>query len=220
MKPYFRRVMKIFSVYSRSFEAIRDDWFLATLPEDMEPILVECPVDSIPGFDFRSPAHLEAIDFKLLSICNMIRDHPGEVICFTDLDVQFFGSFQSAVLEALEGYDVAGMREWAEGGMNGGFYAIRCAPHVEALWEEALAADKSEAFLHDQAALNALFEEQAHGVRLNLLPDSFWASHRHLMFKEPEPATVLVNHATGWMNKVEELQRMRSKYGRSEAAAR
>ena len=205
--------MKIVSVYSKSFARLRDEWFLATLPKDMEPILLECPVDSIPNVGFRSPSYYKAIDFKLLSICDMIRNHPGEVICFSDIDVQFFGSFRLAIMEAIEGCDVVGMRESAEGGMNGGFYAIRCAPHVEALWEEAYAADKSETVLYEQDALNALLAEQGHKVRHVLLPDSFWASHRHRMFDEPEPAEVLVNHATGMADKSEELQRMRDKFG-------
>ena len=211
--------MKIFSFFSKSYMPLRDEWFLATLPDDMEPVLIQHPIDSLPGFDFRSPAHLEALDFKLMSVCDIIRDHPDEVICISDVDVQFFGSFRSMVLETIEGFDVAGMRESVEGGINGGFYAIRCAPHVEALWEEASAADKTEAYLHDQDALNALLEERAHGVSLNLLPDSFWASHRHLMFQEPEPAAVLVNHATGWMDKVEELRRVRQKFGPKGVAA-
>jgi hypothetical protein len=204
--------MKIFAVCSRSFERLRDEWFLATLPADMEPIILECPVDSVPGFEFRSPAHLEALDFKLYAICDVIREHPGEVVCFSDLDVQFFGSFRNLILDAMENHDVAGMREWKDGGLNGGFYAIRCAPHVEALWEEAAAADKSDAYLHDQDALNALLESDAHHVTHTLLPDTFWASHRHLMFEEPEPPSVLVNHATGWMDKEAELRRMRDKF--------
>ncbi|MHA3771345.1 putative nucleotide-diphospho-sugar transferase [Verrucomicrobiota bacterium sgz303538] len=205
--------MKIIAVYSAGFERLRDEWFLATLPSDMQPVLVESPFDSIPGDGgWGRPQWRAALDFKLQLVCDTIRDHPGEVVCFSDVDVQFFGSFKSAILEAISGHDVAAMRESAAGGMNGGFYAIRCAPHVEALWEEAMFADKTEAVLHDQDALNALFDEGAHRVRRTLLPDSFWASHRHLVFKEPEPPGVLVNHVTSAPNKIAEMHRIRAKY--------
>jgi hypothetical protein len=207
--------MKIFAVSSRSFHRLRDEWFLATLPSDMEPVLVESPADSIPVREFGSPQWRAALDFKLQLVCDTIRDHPGEVVCFSDVDVQFFGSFKDEILRTLADHDVSAMRE--SGGsnlLNGGFYAIRCAPHVEALWEEALFADKSESEFHDQDALNAFLEEQAHGVRLALLPDTFWASHRHLVLKEAEPHAMLVNHATGWPDKGEALRQVRDRYSR------
>lgn len=205
--------MKIYAVYSAGFERLRDEWFLATLPSDMQPVLVESPFDSVPGDGgWGSPQWKAVLDFKLQLICDAIRDHPGEIICFSDVDMQFFGSFRSAVLDALEGLDVVAMRESAAGGMNGGFYVIRCSPHVEALWEEALFADKSEAILYDQDALNALIDENEHNVRLGLLPDLFWASHRSLKFNEPEPASILVNHPTSAPDKIRELNRIRAKY--------
>jgi hypothetical protein len=205
--------MKIFAVYSAQFQRLRDEWFLATLPSDMEPVLVESPFDSPPGEGgWGTPQWRAALDFKLQLVCDVIRDNPGEVICFSDVDVQFFGSFRAAALEALGSGDIAAMRESAAGGMNGGFYIIRCAPHVEALWEEAVFADKSEAILHDQEALNALLQENGHNVRLALLPDTFWASHRWLRFHEPEPSGILLNHATSAPDKGEELRRIRVKY--------
>lgn len=205
--------MKIFAVCSKGFERLREEWFLATLPPDMQPVVVESPFDSEPGEGGWGTAQWRAaLDFKLQLVCDAIRAHPGEVICFSDVDIQFFGSFREAALKALGDHDVAAMRESAAGGMNGGFYLIRCAPHVEALWEEAVFADKTEAILHDQDALNALFEENVHPVRLTLLPDTFWASHRHLRFHEPEPPGVLVNHVTSAPDKIAELRRIRAKY--------
>ncbi len=201
--------MKIFAVHSPRFARLRDEWFLATLPSDMQPILVESPFDSEPGDGGWGTAQWRAaLDFKLQLVCDTIRDHPGEVICFSDVDVQFFGSFREVILKTIEDHDVAAMRESVAGGLNGGFYAIRCAPHVEALWEEALHADKTEAILHDQDALNALIEENAHGVRVALLPDTFWASHRHLRLSEPEPSAILVYHVTSAPDKIAEMRRV------------
>lgn len=205
--------MKIVAVHSPQFARLRDEWFLATLPSDMQPVLIESPFDSLPGDGgWGTPQWRAALDFKLQLVCDTIRDHTGEIICFSDVDVQFFGSFRNAILEILADHDIAAMRESQAGGMNGGFYAIRCAPHVEALWEEAMFTDKTEAVLHDQDALNALLDENTHGVRLDLLPDTFWASHRHLIFKEPEPSGVLVNHVTSAPDKISEMRRIRAKY--------
>lgn len=203
--------MKIFAVCSERFRPFRDEWFLPTLPPDMEPIVVDCPFDSVPCQDFRKPQWLAALDFKMRFVCDTIRDHPGQIICFSDLDMQFFGSFKAALVEGLVEHDVTGMRESQGGGMNVGFYAVRCTPQVEALWEEALYADKSEAELHEQSALNALLEDGCYDVKFSLLPDIFWASHRHEYYREPEPSTIVVSHATA-VDKFKELRRIRAKY--------
>ena len=196
------------------FQALKDHWFLATLPRDVEPVLIQCPVDSAPGVEFQSMAWREALDFKNRTVLEAIRQNLNDVIVFSDVDVQFFGPITRQIRTTIKGFDLAGMREGADAGMNGGFYAIHCRPHVADFWQKLVdAPGKHDKPLHDQELLNAMLTEGVCGVTHTLLPDAFWGSLRHLSFKEPEPPHILVNHANGSGDKIQELRRIRDKYG-------
>ena len=171
-------------------------------------------MDSLPGADFQSPAWRDALDFKHRTVLETIRTNLNDVIVFSDLDVQFFAPFAQEIFTTIKGFDIAGMREAADGDMNGGFYAIHCQSHVAEFWQRLVdAPGKCDQPLHDQEILNAMLAEGVCGVSHTLLSEALWCSHRHLLFNEPEPPGILVNHATGWGDKVEELRQIRSKYG-------
>lgn len=201
--------MKIYALWSHQFRTLRDDWFLRTLPSDMEPILRESTADATPGAGFGSPKWCAALDEKVEFICDAVHNNPNELICVSDIDVQFFGSFREEVTQLMQGHDLAGMREWHCGGLNAGFLILRCTPAVAALWQEILLADKSEAELYDQDALNALLADPEFTVPHCTLPNHYWCSHRALTFQEPMPSPLLVHHATGTKNKAGELKRIR-----------
>ena len=85
----------------------------------------------------------------------------GRKFIFSDIDIQFFGKIETAVLEALDGHDIVFQQDDPQGMICTGFYACESNEKVNKLWSEVrrqLAARTHEC--GDQKIVNELLNDK------------------------------------------------------------
>lgn len=208
--------MKIYTFLARAQEDIYKNYFLSSLPDECEPCsiihedeYVDYGVNSLFSNRMKSKA-----SFML----NQCKKNFGDIIIFSDADVQFFGPVKETLLQELEDFDIACL----QGGFGhcfalcSGFFICRCNDSSLNLFENML-----EFFYRDdQYSLNQQRWLCKHKC---LTPGRFFTIGQtlHKLWEETSefniPKDILVHHASGTIgisNKKKLMDIVRKKYER------
>jgi len=171
--------------------------------------------------------------FKTNDIIQRIKENMGEVILYTDIDIQFFKPIKNHIEKALIDNDIVFQRNPtpAEGLLNIGFMAIRCSSKTLKFWNKVLEHLKKDK-LHDQQIVQDLLGAKNHPwgiknrilkklgiykprmagkapLRFDVLPLSFWASHRNgEQWNDQMPKDLVLHHATWARTDEEKIKQM------------
>ena len=128
-------------------------------------------------------------------IVESIRQNHGQVIVWTDVDIQFFASFVQPVRDLMARYDMCYQAEnVVSAGVNTGFTALRCSNDVGAFFER-VRRTVVESGWNEQPVVNELLAtDQTDGLRVGRFPPSFYAGSHG----EP-PDDLILHHANGTM---------------------
>lgn len=190
--------MKLFCVLTPSHELLFHSYFRPTLPAGFDLQVVRS-VETGQG-DFLSADWSRAMMEKGRATCESLHENRGEIIVWSDVDLQFF-ALQPADLEALleqSGRDILFQREWREQEeINGGFFVCRCTDAVIALFNAVFEDMQKLVEPRNQPAINARLQKQQPAVAWGYLPLSFYAwTHGW-----PPPRDLVLHHANGTVGK-------------------
>lgn len=128
--------MKVFCCYTPAHEILLRDHFAPSLPEDFELVAHSIPT---PGRgDFLSPEFLECIRRKIDLVLISLRDHLGEIILWSDVDIIFLrGSARDLATELqASGKDILFQAEGKHTNeVNTGFIVCRSSPAIISFFE-------------------------------------------------------------------------------------
>lgn len=188
--------MKIFSVYTDEIAAIKPI-FLDSMKDDWEVHVEYLGKAGEGNGDFHSRGWLDVQKKKLNFIINKIEENQGDVIIWSDLDIQFFAQCVPLIEQAIEGYDVLYQAErWPrKDEVNIGFAVIRCNEQTLALYRMALEYDLDELQVADQTAINDILAKNKTDVKWDILPRQFWAMSHYMHDKSVPPPDVVLHHA-------------------------
>lgn len=187
--------MKIFCLLTPSHELLFHSYFRPTLPAGFDLRVVRS--SGAGQGDFLGVDWSAAMMEKGVATCESLRQNRGEIIVWSDVDLQFF-ALQPEDLGALleeSGRDILFQREWADDRqeVNGGFFVCRCNDAVIALFDAVLEDMRALAEPRNQPAINARLARQPPAVAWGYLPLSFYAwTHGW-----PPPADLTLHHANG-----------------------
>lgn len=152
--------MKLFFACSRAYEELRDEVFLRTLCDPWE--LCELRLDDV--------VHAGSSWRQTRSACysQIVRQHAGEVLAFSDVDVQWFRPAQPLIDQAMEGSEAVFLHGTAHCALELGFVVVRCTPGTVKLFN-ALAAPGSL----DREILHRLVVENKVPCSFNAWPSTF-----------------------------------------------
>jgi len=205
--------MKLVAVYTGSHERLVNDWFLPSLQDDYELQLHRCDVRGTGSF--RAPDWTAAVQHKCRRIVEAIRDNPGEVIVYSDVDVQFFAPTRERILDAMYGRDIACQLDAPNGQACTGFFAVRANEATLALWREVERCIPREG--RDQPAFNRLLRASG-AIRFGYLPLEFFGAgtfHRrkwrpgNRLYVPAQPVMFHANWTVGVDNKLQLLREAR-----------
>ena len=121
-----------------------------------------------------------------------IKKEIGNIIIWSDIDIQFFRACTQAIEKAIDGKDMVFLAErWPLRKINAGFIVIRCSARTQAFFEAVLRMDFETMKYHDQSAINKLLKSGAPRVSWNILPRKFWAKSHAWM----PPRDIAMHHA-------------------------
>lgn len=207
MKP-----VSILVVLSSAHEVLFRRYFEPTLPPGLRLEILDMGANRSDGA-YMSGEWQEAMCAKVRHALDFCRRSPeGEPFIVSDVDVQFFPSFDAtgflAVLDAAEG-DLVFQRERFRDGdreANCGFYAGRNGAAVRSLLEAALDNLENDPIKNEQNAVNRMMRET--GFRYATLDRRFYARTHGF----PPPRDLWMHHAS-WTTdiggKIAQLERVR-----------
>lgn len=193
--------MKVYTVVSPSHKVYLEKYFLPTLPDEFEPVVVE--IDQFcPSGTFYEKGWADSVVRKIHLWIQACEENFGETFVCSDCDIQFFGPVKDVLIKELGAHDMAcqgrDVIKKKKDTFCSGFFICRANSTVLNLFKTMLANfDYSKG---DQYVLN----KYAHLVDIVYLSKRFW-SHpydnprmwRPGRFELDIPRDILLHHATG-----------------------
>lgn len=193
----------MYTCYSRSHRVLLDNFFIPSIPEDVE-INIEEQSQLCDTGKFRSDKWENAVSGKINYFINAIKKNIGEILIFSDCDVQFFGKIEEDILKEIEDYDFAFQDE--RGTYCTGFFACKASENAVMFLEEVY--DKIQKYGGDQEAVYYIINEHKY-IKAKKLSKKFWTHAGHNI---GPPDNILVHHANcmeGIENKINLLDTVR-----------
>jgi hypothetical protein len=188
--------MKVYCCYTPAHKILFDNYFRPSIPPSFE--LRSTVIDLQGRGDFLSREFLACIRAKLDLVVASIRENPGEVILWSDIDIIYFDVRPEELRELLGTHDIAFQVEApAVRELNTGFLVIRCGPATEAFFLKVSAALQVQEGKNEQMVINELLETGDPGISWTRLPAKFYArSHGW-----PPPVEIAIYHANKTIGK-------------------
>ncbi len=185
--------MKLHCCYTPSHRVLYERFFRPSL-DASEFRLVPSELTQTGEGEFLAEDFKAAIAFKLRRIIESIRENMGEIIAWSDVDIQFFGLKRSHVLAYFEPETDLAIQKLhpREGAVCGGFYAIRCSEKTALFFEKTLEITSAETNGNEQDALNLLLGEIPAPLNWKFLGPEFYARTHGLRI----PGNAVLHHAT------------------------
>lgn len=187
--------MKLLAVTTDSHRTLYQDFFLPSLPQDTELLTHEMDLGGDGAY--KSGTWQQGVVQKLKFALDHIRKNRNSIFILSDVDIQFFESFNTTDLLGLlekSTCDILFQSETADGlsgEVNTGFYIARCTEYVESLMEKAVFACSSHEIANDQVAINDLLKPEDRASRWNVLPPTYYARSHGF----PPPPDIVIHHA-------------------------
>ncbi|XHR28073.1 MAG: putative nucleotide-diphospho-sugar transferase [Chthoniobacteraceae bacterium] len=197
--------MKFFCCYTEGHRLLFEEYFRPSLPKEVELRSTLLPG---PGAgDFLSAEFLECISRKVKLVITSLREHSGELLVWTDIDILFFRPVVAELeqLLAQSGKKILFQREGKRvAHVNTGFFVCRASEELAVFFERVLALLKSNPRINEQAAVNQLLEEGC-GLDFGYLPFSYYARTHGW----PPPEDLALYHANATPGKNGQRKKIR-----------
>jgi hypothetical protein len=213
----------LYSLFTPSHRVLKEGYFEPTLPPDVELDLRFIDMEG-PGF-IQDPSWRRAIICKVELILEALDRHLGDVFAYTDVDVQFFGSFAAAFDRALSHHDLIFQTDAPGPALCAGFFFCRANEITRAFWRQVLAEVRATEAREDDQQVARRLVWKAPGLRFACLPPVFfgggtltgrgWKPGDTLQI----PGGLLMHHANftvGIENKIRQLDYVRELVRREE----
>jgi hypothetical protein len=204
--------MKCFTHVTPSHRRFLEEFFLPTATE-FETVVCEglqmgSSTYDTPGFE------LSMIE-KTKSMLRAAQEPMGDIVLWSDVDIQFFAPCETKLIECLGSHDMA-FQSAGPDRFCSGFFVFRVTDHVRALMRRVLEGLVSKVFYNDEPAMN----EYARTVDYVRLPcGEFWTSgfcggflwdgNKDFLPRVRVPSSILVHHGNWCIGVERKLELMR-----------
>lgn len=205
--------MKLVAVYTSSHERLVNEWFLPSIQDDYE--LLVHRFDGAGGGGYRTLDWTAAVLHKSRCIIDAIRNNRGEIVVYSDVDVQFFAPTRERIRDAMYGRDIVCQLDAPNGQLCTGFFAVRANDATLALWQEIERCVEREG--RDQSAFNRVLRARD-DIRFGCLPLEFFGAGTFYrrkwrpgdrLYVHAHPVMFHANWTVGVDNKLELMRQAR-----------
>jgi hypothetical protein len=212
-------MIPLYALFTPSHRVLKENYFEPTLPPDIELHLCHVEIDGEGRF--HDVSWRRAIVCKVEFILEAIERHAGtaeSAFAFSDVDVQFFGSFGDWFERSLEQHDLVFQTDAPGPALCSGFLFCRANAVTRAFWQQVLAGVRASDGREDDQVMAQRLVWQMPELKWTCLPPIFfgggtltgraWNPGTEL----PVPSGLLMHHANftlGVPNKVRQLEYVR-----------
>lgn len=148
-------------------------WFLPSIKDDFEVVIRDISEGGASaGHRYGTAGFNDMVRQQFAHQLDFVRENMGEVVVFSDVDIQFFRPARELLHAALEGRDIVFQRDAPNGTVNTGFIALKANAKTLHFCEQVLAEMHAKPHLNDQEVINALLIPEALEPRTPGLPRS------------------------------------------------
>ena len=206
--------MKLYTMFTESHKVMYENYFLKSLPDEFDLMPVEMPQEC-PSGEFYKDGWDKTCYRKVELYYKACQDNFGDIIAFSDVDVQFFGNIKSILLEELGDFDIACQNDTANYYCSG-FFIFRCNENTLKMFKSMVDNYVKE----DQTTLN----NHIHMVKSKFLSKKFFTIGHllHTVWKGLDftlPDGIVMHHSNwveGIDNKIKLLDIVRKKVENNE----
>jgi Nucleotide-diphospho-sugar transferase len=186
--------MKIFCVVTPSHKILYERFFLPSLDKRSFG-LHSSLLDQEGSGEFLADDFKNCIRFKLTKIIESIQNHPGAIIVWSDVDLQFFGLKPSHISSYFEpNFDFVAQRlNYEDTNVCGGFYAIRCSGQTLKFFHQVEELTLSTTGGNEQDAINLALNADSPKINWRFFGREFYARTHGIGI----PVNAVLHHATG-----------------------
>lgn len=169
--------LRLIAPYTESHRALAVQFRDTFQDKDIPVEMILLPTNGQGAGDFQTESWRDAVVRKLQLVADRIRDHQGEILVCSDVDIQFFKPIRAIVEDVMKDgtIDMAFQSERSgdDSDYNAGFIVLRCNDRVLSVYEAMCASDFKSQYLIDQDWFNSRLNEFP--VRHVRLPGVIWA---------------------------------------------
>lgn len=208
--------MKLFFQFSRSHEQMLTHYFLPsaeTFEIGPNPQHTHIAPQLCKSGEYGSPNWPMAMAQRVQYLAQMCRCHRGQLVAFTDVDVQFFGDPVGMLKEQMQsGADLMLQRAKSRNPRFlacFGFGVMWCNERTQKLFDKLHTDMRTGAWFLDYA-LNNYLMTQPHDLHWELLPDDLvWSPGKYDDVKQLKPpANMRVHHANCCVGVAEKMAQL------------
>jgi hypothetical protein len=188
---------KLYAIYTDEVKEIKDI-FLESIQDDWDVNVEYFGKAGEGNGDFLSKGWCSIQRRKVEFQISKIKENWGDVIVWSDVDIQFFSKGSDLIGQAISGMDVVYQAEYSpkKEEVNIGFAVIRCNERTLSLYESTLLRDIEGLPVADQTAINNILKENSiAGLKWFILPGQFWSMSHYLFNSSFPPDDVVLHHA-------------------------
>ena len=134
LDPSERPTVKLYSFYTPSHDVLLKEFFLPTIHDEYELILEMADQECVSA-RFMDDGWLKTMLKKVDLILRGIKENWGEPFLHSDVDVLFLRPTRLAIMDIMNGIDMAIQRNNLNGGLCAGFMAIQGNDRTLRLWQ-------------------------------------------------------------------------------------
>jgi hypothetical protein len=179
---YGRDRIKLYALYTPSHERMMRDYFLPSIQDDFDIILVSYDQECSHG-SYMEKGWNKTMLHKVELVIRAIKENWGNFFIHSDVDIQFFRPILPAIVQAIEGKDIVCQQERPTGGLCAGFFVCRGNENTLQLWNDIyiyLVSSKDNQ-KNDQTLLNEFllskyaltYQKNRYDVVWDYLPKTF-----------------------------------------------
>jgi hypothetical protein len=187
--------VKIYSIYTDELKEIKDI-FLESIKDDWDINMEYWGKSGEGDGDFATNGWYNIQRRKIKFLIEKIKENWGNIIIWSDVDIQFFAKCDDLIKIAIDGKDIVFQAEWwPQKEVNVGFSVIRCNHKTLLLYQSVLQSDIENLPIADQSAMNNILKEKKVDVEWDILPNQFWATSHYMFDLSSPPVDVVLHHA-------------------------
>lgn len=146
--------MKIYSLYTPNHQIFFDEWFMPTFKDkiELDIKLFDIKGEGIIG----NKQFYHAMHHKVDTIIRGINENFGDIIIYSDIDIQFFQPIETIVANLIKDKDILIQRDSPFGVFCAGFIVLRCDANSLRLFNDVKDLMFQRKTHDDQQILNEL----------------------------------------------------------------
>lgn len=186
----FGKKIKLYSIYTEEAKELKDI-FMSTIQDNWEINLVSWGQAGEDG-NWGTESFGKLMRKKIEFVIETLEQNRGNIIIFSDIDIQFFGKCTKLIKKSLKNNDILFQSEiWPQKKINAGFIVAKCNDRTFNFFKSVSDIKLENLKFFEQAAMNMILDRDNPYLKWDVLPSQFWA----MSHGGNPPLDIVLHHA-------------------------